>query len=195
VRVVEDEGWFGDDGSIDPELSAVELAFVLGLRARAVAWPAEHCYSMLAPPRHGYPLVASLDIDEPDRNHVLLTVGVHFYGDTIRGDRLHNQLFTLPDEPTPLALHACGSAEELAERTADWFEAIMQLPIVRHEWRRSGEVYAHRYLFADSGQGLSEGRIRTRELGPPDQVIHIQGRVGRNVTWPPPVAGRADPSR
>ena len=46
------------------------------------------------------------------------------------------------------------------------FGTLLHRAVVRYEWLRSGEVYARRWLFADSGQPLSEGRVRTGDLGP-----------------------------
>ncbi len=103
------------------------------------------------------------------------TVGVYFTETAMRGDFLHNQLLTLPAEPTHLAVTWAGPPQEMAHRAADWFRGILQRPIVRCEWLREGRVYAQRWLFADSGHGLVEGRVRTGELGPPDRRIHVRG--------------------
>ncbi|MDH6577033.1 hypothetical protein P3T29_002681 [Kitasatospora sp. MAP5-34] len=46
-------------------------------------------------------------------------------------------------------MEAIGSPDELAKRTATWFEAVLGKPIVRHEWEHNSQVYADRYLFAD----------------------------------------------
>jgi hypothetical protein len=105
----------------------------------------------------------------------LLTVGVYFTETDMRGDCLHNQFLTLPTEPTHLAVTQAGPPQEMAHRAADWFRDILQRPIVRYEWLREGRVYAQRWLFADSGYSLVEGRVHTGELGPPDRRIHIRG--------------------
>jgi hypothetical protein len=63
--------------------------------------------------------------------------------------------------------HICGH----------WFGTLLRRPVVRHEWLRSSEVYAHRWLFADSGQPLCEGRIRTGDLGPPDRIVAVRGET------------------
>jgi hypothetical protein len=65
----------------------------------------------------------------------------------------------------------------LAARTAAWFEALLRRPIVRHEWLRTDGVYAHRWLFAGSGQPLAEGRVRTGELGRPDRIVNVRGEL------------------
>ncbi|MEV4189396.1 hypothetical protein AB0J28_48980 [Streptosporangium canum] len=187
--------WF----ECDEELDEVQHAFVVALRARAVTWVADPVDSRLVPPEWTYPFIACLTIDAPQENSALLTVGVHLEGQRLRGDRLHHQDFTLPDTPTGLATEASGSPEELAERAADWFEAIIDYSIVRHEWLHAGQVYASRYLFSRTGEGLTHrynrdlappgqqdrlveagyvdgrGWLDTRGLGEPDRIIHIRG--------------------
>jgi hypothetical protein len=185
-----DEEWFATDD--EDELDEVQQAVVSVLRARACAapWPidpTDACLTLpgwvsypyeLTPEENSYGrLVAYTDIVDVEQNCILITVGAHFDGSSVRGDELHNQLFTLPDKPTSLALAAVGSSEEIADRTADWFETLLRRPIVRHEWLRSGGIYARRWLFADTGQGLVEGRVRTGELGAPDRVVHVRGNV------------------
>jgi hypothetical protein len=120
--------------------------------------------------------MAWLDVPVPgQRLSSLLTVGVYFTETNMRGDCLHNQLLMLPAEPTHLAVTRAGSPQETAHRAADWFRDILQRPIVRYEWLRGGKVHAQRWLFADSGHSLVEGRVRTAELGLPDRRIHIRG--------------------
>ncbi|MDP9863362.1 MULTISPECIES: hypothetical protein [Streptosporangium] len=188
--------WF----ECDEELGEVQHVFIVALRARALTWAADPVDSRLVPPERGYPFVACLNIDAPQENFVLLTVGVHLEGHRLRGDRLHHQDFTLPEVPTSLAMEVSGSPEELAEQAADWFEAIISRPVVRYEWLHAGQVYASRYLFPDTGEGLSQmynrelappgqqdrllaaghftgrGWIDTRGLGEPDRVAHVRGR-------------------
>jgi hypothetical protein len=105
---------------------------------------------------------------------------VHLNGRTLRGDKLHTQLFTLPDKPTSLVLTATGDPDELAAHAANWFEAILRRQFVRYEWVHDGQVYAHSYLFADTGDMLVA--MHNRELCPPGQLDrmaatgHIRGR-------------------
>jgi hypothetical protein len=182
-------GWFATDD--DDEVDEAQQAVLDVLRARASSdhWP------MIDPVdtyvefpdtyNDGYPLqpgetsfgkvLAWLDVPDPERRSSLLTVGVYFTETGMRGDRLHNQMLTLPDEPTHLAVTGAGTSQQIAHRAAGWFLDILRRPIVRYEWLRAGRVYARRWLFADSGHGLSEGRVRTGELGPPDRRIHVRG--------------------
>jgi hypothetical protein len=161
------DAWFEHGG----ELGQAERSFAAALRAHAASWPADPARSRLEPPGDGRPLIAWLDVDAPGERLVLLTVGVHLEQGYLRGDRLHNQLFRLPDRPTSLALEASGTADELAGRAAEWFEAILRRPVVRYEWLHAGKVYAFCYLFPDSGETLAQ--MYNQELSPPGQ----QGRL------------------
>jgi hypothetical protein len=181
--------WFATDD--DDEIDEAQQAVLDTLRARADSdpWPAiDPADTNVALPdyvSYGYPLqpgetpfgkvLAWLDVPDPARRGSLLTVGVYFTETGMRGDCLHNQLLTLPTEPTHLAVTRAGSPHETAHRAADWFRGILQRPIVRYEWLREGKVYAQRWLFADSGHSLVEGRVRTGALGPPDRRIHVRG--------------------
>lgn len=138
------DDWFEYDG----ELGETERRFAEALRARAAHWRASPLESRLDPPDAELPLIASLDLTDPVAGGIFLTVGVHVDGWTVRGDEVHNQLFTLPDEPTVLAFTATGGPEELAAHAADWFEAILRRPIVRCEWTLTRDLY----LFADTGE-------------------------------------------
>ena len=177
-------GWF----EAEDELDEIQRAFVGVLRAHAEAWPVdpvETCLVLPAYQAYGYPLAPGqspygrllvyVDIPAPGENLIVLTVGAYLDGDHVTGDELHNQLFTLPAEPTPIGFEERGTPEVLAARTGHWFGTLLHRPVVRYEWLRSGEVYAWRWLFADSGQPLGEGRIRTGGLGPPDRIINVRG--------------------
>ena len=125
----------------------------------------------LAPGQSSYGrLLVIVDIPAPGENLTLLTAGAYLDEDHVTGDELHNQMFTLPAEPTPIGFEESGSPEVLAARTGHWFGTLLRRPVVRHEWLRSGEVYAHRWLFADSGQPLCEGQIRTGDLAAPERA-------------------------
>jgi len=178
-------GWF----ETEDELDEIQRAFVIVLRAHAESWPLDPAETYLVLPgdeAYGYPLAPGqssygrllviVDIPAPGENLILLTVGAYLEGDHVTGDELHNQMFTLPAEPTPIGFEERGSPEVLAARTGHWFGTLLQRPVIRHEWRRFGKVYAHRWLFADSGQPLGEGRIRTGDLGPLDRIVNVRGQ-------------------
>jgi hypothetical protein len=188
---VDDLEWFDFDG----QLADDERAFLTVLRQRTEDRLRPWCIRENPPDG---PLIVGLHVDAPEV--ALLTIGVHLSGGRVRGDRLHNQLNTLPDQPTSLALEVTGLPADLAAHSADWFDSILCRPIVRYEWMlHSGQVYASRYAFADTGEGLVEmynhvlaptgqrdkliaagfsrgmGWIDTRGLGAPDRVIPIRG--------------------
>jgi hypothetical protein len=190
--------WFATDD--DDEIDEAQQAVLDVLRARANSddWPTiDPADTNVALPdyvSYGYPLqpdetsfgkvLAWLNVPDPAQRLSLLTVGVYFTETGMRGDCLHNQLLTLPTEPTHLAVNQSGLPQEMAHRAADWFRGILQRPIVRYEWLRDGRVYAQRWLFADSGHSLIEGRVRTGELGSPDRRIHIRGVIHGSETAP-----------
>ncbi|WP_409463417.1 hypothetical protein [Amycolatopsis sp. GA6-003] len=157
------DGWFEYDG----DLGETEHRFAEVLRVRAAAWRANPLDSRLDPPGAGLPLVASLDLTDPAAHCVILTVGVHLDGRILRGDEVHNQLFTLPDEPTSLAFTATGEPEELAARAADWFEAILRRPIVSCVWTLTRNLY----LFADTGELV--GGLDNRSFCSPVQLARL----------------------
>lgn len=181
--------WFATDDDDETDEAQQTVLDVLRARADSDHWPTiDPADTNVALPdyvSYGYPLepgegsfgrmLAWLDVPDPAQHLSLLTVGAYFTETDMRGDCLHNQLLTLPTEPTSLAVAQAGSPQETAHRAADWFRSILQRPIVRYEWLRAGTVYAHRWLFADSGYSLVEGRVHTGELGPPDRQIHVRG--------------------
>lgn len=141
--------WFEYDG----DLGETERRFVEALRIRAAHWRASPLDSRVDPPDADLPLIASLDLSDPVAHCVLMTLGVHLDGRTLRGDEVHNQLFTLPDEPTKLAFAATGEPEELATRAANWFDATLRRPVVRCEWTLTRQIH----LFADTGEIVGDG--------------------------------------
>ncbi|WCD91076.1 hypothetical protein KPP03845_200037 (plasmid) [Streptomyces xanthophaeus] len=194
--------WFEiDDPDDEFGFDEAELAFATALREQAKSWDVPYAHSWVGRPEDDSSLLAFVGLSDKHRRVSLIDIGVHLVGSSVRGDRLHNQLYFLPDQPTSLAMEAVGSPQELAERTATWFETLLRKPIVRHEWEHSGQIYASRYLFADTGQGLSQsynqtlapsgqaealinaghvqgrGWIQTSGLGRPDRIVNIRGEA------------------
>jgi hypothetical protein len=191
---MDDPEWFDFDGPLTDD----ERAFLHALRQNSEGQ--FHAWCRRGDPLHyGGALIVGVDVDAP---HVaLLTPGVHLEGDRARGDSLHNQTFALPDRPTALAIDVTGSPASVAASVADWLAAIVRRPIVRYEWLHTGGVYAHRYLFADTGEGLVQmynrqlapagqyeeliaarhfhgnGWIDTRGLGEPDRITPVRGNI------------------
>jgi hypothetical protein len=176
--------WFEYD---EADLSTIERAYVDVLAERASSWPIDPVDTavLAADQASDDPLIVRLSIVDAERNLEVLTLGAHFGGAAVQADKLHNQLFSLPEAATEFTFTASGSPAELAERTADWFEAILARPLVRCEWRHAGETYAVRYEFADSGRGLIESfddalapqSVRTRFAA--EGVVRGRGRVNR----------------
>ncbi|MFD3926796.1 hypothetical protein [Streptomyces sp. NPDC058614] len=191
--------WFEiDDPENEFEFNEAELAFAAQLREVAGFWAVAYAHSWVGRPEDDSSLLAFVSLSDESSRLSLVDIGVHVVGSTMRGDQLHNQLYFLPDRPTSLATEASGSPQQLADHAAQWFEAILRKPIVRYEWEHNGRVYAGRYLFADSGQGLSQsynrllapdgqaeslsadghvtgkGWVRTSGLGRPDRIVPIR---------------------
>ncbi|MFD9100294.1 hypothetical protein ACFVZN_04395 [Streptomyces virginiae] len=193
--------WFEiDDPDDEFSFDAAELDFATALRDQAGSWDVPYAYSWVGRPEDESSLLAFVGLSDEHRRVSLIDIGVHLVGgSSVRGDRLHNQLYFLPDQPTSLAMEAVGSPQELAARTATWFETLLRKPIVRHEWEHRGQVYATRYLFADTEEGLVQsynqtlapsgqamgligaghvrgrGWIQTSGLGRPDRIVSIRG--------------------
>ncbi len=169
---MDDPQWFDYDGP----LTDGERAFLAALRQRVEGRLYPWCRRE-DPLHDGGALIVGLHVDAPGL--ALITAGVHLDGDRIRGDSLDHQDYGLPDRPTSLAIDVTGSPADLAASVADWFDAILRRPIVRYEWLHVGRAYANRYLFADTGEGLSQ--MYNRMLAPPgqrEQLIaagHVQG--------------------
>lgn len=176
--------WFEVDPADAAEMSDAELAFADALRRHSSAWTptdADGYVAGFAADGLEEPLVAYADLTDPaDPSHLLLSVGVHLLGDRVRGDRLHNQLYSLPERPSPWALDSTGTHERLAQLSADWFRAVLDKPVVLYVWLRDGYPYAARYTFADTGETLTQ--FYARELAPAGQAEsliaagHVHGR-------------------
>lgn len=189
---MDDAEWYEFDG----QLTAEEREFLARLRRRTEGRLRPWCMRE-GPPSDTGALIVGLHVDAPEV--ALITLGAHLEGDRIHGDGLDHQSYTLPGRPTSLALEATGPPADLAARIADWFDTVLLRPIVRYEWLHAGQVFASRYLFADTLEGLSQmyneklappgqreeliarghstgkGWIDTRGLGEPDRIIRIRG--------------------
>ncbi|MFF4485764.1 hypothetical protein ACFY0F_04585 [Streptomyces sp. NPDC001544] len=175
--------WFAIDESDDEyyEFTDHERAFVAALREHTEQWAADDVSSLVGRTDEWDSLVAYLSFRDPGAQVHLIDVGLHFTGDLVRGDRLHNQLYTLPDRPSDWALEARGTVEELAERSADWFRTVLRKPVVLYVWlNEERRAYAARFAFADDDETISQ--LYRRDLAPPgqeEQLIaagHVRGR-------------------
>lgn len=181
MTTVLENPWFEiDDPDDEFGFDETERAFAAALRTSAASWTVPYAHSWIGRPDDDSRLLAVVALSDDHARVSLVDVGVHLGGSTVRGDRLHNQLYFLPDRPTGLAMEATGSPQELGERAAAWFEAILRKPIVRHEWEHAGQLYARRYLFADTGEGLCQSYNQNlAPKGQPKSLIAAGHVVGR----------------
>ena len=185
--------WFENDDPDDEfEFDEAEFAFTERLGELAASWTVPWADSWVGRPEDDSSLLAVVRLSDPVRRLSLVDIGVHVTGSTLRGDRLHNQLYFLPDEPTRLATKATGTPRQLAEHAAVWFEAVLREPIVRYEWEHDGRVYAHLYLFADGKEGLAQSY--DRRLAPPGRLSRLAAAGFARNGWAQTV-GLGEPDR
>jgi len=171
-----------DDWFSDPR----DLEFATAVTAVVTGWRSPPTDFRIDPPTDDFPLVAWMDVIAD--GVAILTVGVHFFGDRIVCDEVHNQLTSLPSEPTEIERRAVGSPALLAEVAGDWLLSVVARPYRREEWVHRRSVYAHRYVVADSRQplcGAFDPRSAPRrfsrrtdrapfsELGPADRGVTV----------------------
>lgn len=156
--------WFEvDDPDDECEFTDDERAFASALSGRCAAWAPADVTGEVGRPEDWEALLAWVSLsDRADPQHLsLVDLGVRLVGDRVRGDRLHNQLYTLPDRPHAWALDATGTTDQLAQAAADWFRTVLDKPIVLYVWLHEGYAYAARYAFADSGETLCQSYAKT----------------------------------
>ena len=110
--------WFELDEGQD-EFTDGERAFAAAPGERFVSEPPPHIDGFLMREGPDGPLVAVLDVGDPRAPVSLLDFGVHFIGGRVRGDRVHNQLYDLPETSSSWALDATGEPAELGRLAAD----------------------------------------------------------------------------
>ena len=182
--VAADTTWFEVDPVDAAEMTDAELAFAADLRAHSSGWTPTDVDGYVAGFATGglaEPLIACADLTDPARpRHLLIHVGVHLSRDRVRGDRLHSQLFSLPEHPSSWALDSVGTRDELVELSADWFRGVLDKPIVLYVWLNDDYAYAARYAFADTGETLIQ--CYERQIAPAGQAEdliaagHVHGR-------------------
>lgn len=171
--------WFEryDDDSEVP-FSAAGVAFLAGLRARAVArrWP---CHpgetASLLEYRNGL-LEVLLFLSDEETRRGLITFGLIFDGQRIVGDRVHDQVFDF-EEPSEAAIEFSGSLDSLVERAGEWFEWLLTWPIERREWFKRGKLLYHEWVVAHTNKKLWVNASRPPK-GEPDRVVLVRGQAG-----------------
>jgi hypothetical protein len=207
--------------TLDGEITEAEQGFLARLRERTAPLAATESVDEIegGAARFDGVLAVCLSLGDPDEPRHLIDFGVHFSGNRVRGDRMHNQFPALTEPPTNLALDATDTIEELAEVSADWFGAILRKPVMLYVWLNADwYVYAARFAFADTDQTLIQcynnqlaprgqakeliaaghvhGRewIQTTGLPAPHYYLHIRGDI-KTARIPPgtPAAPRRGP--
>lgn len=98
----------------------------------------------------------------------LFDIGILLTENELRGGPLHSQLHDLEEAAGSLAMPAVAwDAPDALDRVAAWFDACLRRPVQRCEWRHRGRIYAARYEFADTREGLVEGYAK--RIAPPGQ--------------------------
>lgn len=194
----------GDDPDDFWTFSAEEEAFVSVVRERTAPWASEAVSTMVSRPEDGSSLLVTVSLMDSDRD--IVDMGVHLTGGRVRGDRLHNQLFTLPDVPSTWALDLTGPADHLAQASADWFVAMLRRPVLLYVWLNDDRTaYAARYVFADTDETLGQawderlappgkksdliaagyvrgrGWVQVEGLPAPEVYVHVRGDLGAAV--------------
>lgn len=102
---------------------------------------------------------------------------VHFHGTYMRTGKVRDQLFNLHESPEHGFSHVSGTAEQLAEQCAAWFETLLSRPVVRREWVHESSVYAMSWAFADTEEALVSSV--NHAVAPASFTSHTGGRVPR----------------
>ncbi|TQS25294.1 hypothetical protein [Microbispora sp. KK1-11] len=162
-----EHSWFEID---EPdELTETERAFVTALREQTADFASDDTGGEVTWCEDR--LVAYLTVIDPEAPLSLIDFGVHFSGDRVQGDRLHNQLLTLPDQPSGWALDETGTVQELARRSTRWFHAMLRRPVMLYVWLHNGYAYAARYVLADTDETISQ--CYNDHLAPPGQAEEL----------------------
>ncbi|WP_326695780.1 MULTISPECIES: hypothetical protein [unclassified Streptomyces] len=150
--VVEDSE---EDGEEPWDFDAGELAFIATLQARAASWRVPLTYSSVGRPEDDSSLLVHVSLSDTEPPLILGEWAVHFHGTYMRAGKVCDQLFNLHETPERGFLHASGTAKQLAEQCADWFETVLSRPVIRMEWLSLDSVSATGWAFADTAQALA----------------------------------------
>ncbi|MEU8762324.1 hypothetical protein [Streptomyces sp. NPDC048659] len=144
------------------DFDEAERAFLTALRARAARWRVPWAPSQAGRPEDGGSLLVHVALVDEARGLILGEWAAHFHGAHVRAGKVLDHLFSLHEPPDPASFEAEGPPEALAERCADWFEALLSRPVVRVTWPLTGGGggQATRWEFADTGEPLaSQGSV------------------------------------
>ena len=160
---------------LDEPVSEEERAFLSAMRRRTEGliglWGAREG-------SESGPVLVGIHMDAP--GVALVTAGVRVRAGHLHGDRLDDQSYVFPVTPSSLVIDRDGSPDDLAAAAATWFETLLSRPIVHQEWVHEGQVYAQRWMFADTGEPLAQSYRRDwAPSGQPEHLIrdgHVYGR-------------------
>lgn len=163
---MDDNPWFvvedpQEDGEEPWDFDAAELSFITALQTRAASWRVPFAHSAVGRPEDDSSLLVHVSLSDPERPLILGEWAVHFHGTHVRAGKVCDQLLNLHETPGHGFFRASGTVEQLAERCATWFEAVLSRPVIRMEWLHQGSVYATNWAFADTAEGLVAGVDRT----------------------------------
>ncbi|MFE2292567.1 hypothetical protein ACPEIF_11580 [Streptomyces sp. NPDC012600] len=171
-----DSTWFVvDDPEEDGEepwgFDADELAFISALQDRAASWRVQSADSVVGRPEDESFLLVYISLSDDEHRLVLGEWAVHFHGTHVVAGKVRDQLFNL-HRSGPEFFRASGTVDELADRCGEWFAAILNRPVSRAEWHRTGPRYPVAWHFADSLKPLV-GNGEPRE--PHSRCVLIRG--------------------
>ncbi|MFJ1653221.1 hypothetical protein ACIOC2_17865 [Streptomyces sp. NPDC088337] len=146
-----------EDGEEPWDFDAGELAFIATLQARAASWRVPPAYSSVGRPEDDSSLLVHISLSDSERRLILGEWAVHFHGTHMRAGKVCDQLFNLHETPENGFFHASGTAEQLAEQCATWFETVLSRPVIRMQWLGQDSVYATGWIFADTAEALAGG--------------------------------------
>ncbi|MGC0334931.1 hypothetical protein RKD23_008008 [Streptomyces sp. SAI-170] len=144
-----------EDGDEPWDFDAGELVFISALQARAASWRVPLTYSSVGRPEDDSSLLVHVSLSDHERRLILGEWAVHFHGTYVRAGKVCDQLFNLHETPESGFLCASGTAEQLAEQCATWFETVLSRPVIRMEWLHAGSAYAMSWAFADTAEALA----------------------------------------
>jgi len=171
--------WFDTDPELEPTEEGLRFLAVLRERAEAGGWSCDpdDTYASFAVFENRTELLVTLDLRDPlsESDAHILTVGAFFTGSRLIGGEFHDQLYTLERSPETAIEHS-GSPEFLADRAADWFTAMLALPILRNDFFVEGRVVNRQWVLARTGRELAH----EFPVKPGDQLagtVHVRGQT------------------
>ncbi|MGA5220236.1 hypothetical protein ACPCAE_29765 [Streptomyces cinereoruber] len=164
-----------EDGEEPWDFDSGELAFVAALQDRAASWRVPRAHSGVGRPEDDSSLLVHVSLSDSERAMSLGDWAVHFHGTHVRAGKVVDQLFNLDPYSGRDFFRATGTVEELAERCAAWFEAVLSRPVGRLEQHGLSRAYGTTWYFADNLEGLvGWGDPRARH----DRCVLLRGATG-----------------